>query len=180
MNSHKQKILINGTISYFFLMFALVPVLTAMTAFPAAASSEPYVSDPGTERQTDVQDVEVKVNPDRNANCVKAMEKGSMTIAVLGSDELDVEKIQANSVTVSSVKVAGEVQPYAMECRDIDSDGCEDLVMSFNCNELMTQLGLKKCFCNEVPLKVRATIEENEGAKIIQGSDTTLILPRFR
>lgn len=103
-----------------------------------------------------------------------------MKIAVLGSAELDVEKIQANSVTVSSVKSAGEVEPYAMEYRDIDSDGYKDLVMSLDCHELMTQLDLRKCFCREAPLKVRAALEENAGAKTIEGSDTTLILPRFR
>lgn len=174
MNSDMQKILTLGKIS----CFCIILVLIAITASPAA-SSEPYASDQAGDRQT-VQDMEVRVNPDRNVNCVKTMEKGSMTIAVLGSDELDVKKIQANSATVSSVKSAGKVEPYAMGYRDINSDGYEDLVMSFNCHELMTQLDLKKCFCNEVPLMVRATIEENEGAKTIEGSDKTLILPRFR
>lgn len=108
------------------------------------------------------------------------MDLGSIKIAVLGSAELDVEKIQEKSVTVSSVKSTGEVEPYAMEYRDINSDGHKDLVMSLDCHDLMTQLDLKKCFCREVPLRVRAALEEKEGAKTIEGSDTTLILPRFR
>lgn len=175
MNLDKQKISILGRRSCFCLMLTLI----AITASPAA-SSEQYVSDQEGERQTDVQNVEVRVNPDKKVNCIKTMEKGSMTIAVLGSDELDVKKIQENSATVSSVKTKEEVEPYALEYRDIDSDGYEDFVMSFNCHELMTRLDLTKCFCSEKPLTVRATIEENEGIKTIEGSYTTLILPRFR
>ncbi len=175
MNSDMQKILTLGKIS----CFCLILVLIAISASPTA-SSEPYVSDQAGYQQTDVQDMEVRVNPDRDVNCVKTMEKGGMTIAVLGSDELDVKKIQEDSVTVSSVKTAGKVKPYTMEYMDINSDGYGDLVMFFSCHELITQLGLTKCFCKEAPLKVRATIEENEGIKTIEGNDATLILPRFR
>ncbi|KKG15215.1 hypothetical protein EO98_15475 [Methanosarcina sp. 2.H.T.1A.6] len=175
MNSNMQKISIFWKISCFCLIFLLIA-----TAASPAASLESDVSDQGEERQTDVMDVEVRVNPDKDVNCVKTMELGSTKIAVLGSAELDVEKILENSVKVSSVKSAGEVEPYAMEYRDIDSDGYKDLVMSLDCHELMTQLDLRKCFCREVPLNVRAVLEEDAGAKTIEGSDTTLILPRFR
>ena len=175
MNSDMQKISIFWKMSCFCLMLLLIA-----TAASPAASSESYFSDQGGDKQTAVLDVEIRVNPDRNVNCVKTMELGSIKIAVLGSAELDVEKIQKNSVTVSSVKSTGEMEPYAMEYRDINSDGHKDLVMSLDCHELMTQLDLRKCFCREVPLKVRAELEEKEGAKIIEGSDTTLILPRFR
>ncbi|AKB74776.1 hypothetical protein MSLAZ_1515 [Methanosarcina lacustris Z-7289] len=154
-------------------------VLIATAASPAA-SSESYVTDQGVDKQADVLDVEIRVNPDRNVDCVKTMDLGSIKIAVLGSSELDVEKIVKNSVTVSSVKSTGEVEPYAMEYRDIDSDGHQDLVMSLDCHELITQLDLRKCVCREVPLRVRAALEVKEGAKTIEGSDTTLILPRFR
>lgn len=175
MNSNMQKILTLGKISCICLIFALITI-----AASPAASSEPYVSDQAGDQQTDVQDMEVRVNPDRDINCVKTMEKGGMTIAVLGSDELDVKKIQEDSVAVSSVKTSGEVKPYTMEYVDINSDGYEDIVMGFSCQELINQLGLTKCFCKEAPLKVRATIEENEGIKTIEGNDATLILPRFR
>ena len=80
MNSEMQKISIFWKISCFCLMLVLIATVAS-----SAASSESYVSDRGVERQTDVLDVEVRVNSDKGVNCVKTMESGSMKIAILGS-----------------------------------------------------------------------------------------------
>lgn len=162
-------------------IFVSVLVLISIATSPAgSAVSETFSPEDALgEEQGEVMDVEVMVNPDRNVNCLKTMELGDLKIAVLGSEELDVAQIQQESAALSCEKSVEAVQPTAFEYKDITADGYTDLVMIFDCHEAIVKLDLQNCFCKEAPLKITASLDDS-GAKTIEGSDTTLILPSFR
>ncbi|MCQ1534909.1 hypothetical protein FTO70_04225 [Methanosarcina sp. KYL-1] len=157
--------------------------LISIAAYPAGTSAADTSSTEavsGVKGQAEAMDVEIIVNPDREVNCLKTMDKGSFKVAVLGSEKLDVEKINVDSVTISCEKSEESVKPIDFEYRDVSSDGQKDLVMAFDCHEMMVKLDLRNCFCEEAPMQVTGSMDETAGAGIIQGSASTLILPRFR
>ncbi len=176
MKTEAQKAFLNRKIRIFISVF----VLMSIAAYPAGSAVSESPDQGDNQVQETALDAEVVVNPDRNINCLKTMELGEVKVAVLGSEELDVTKIQTESVVLGCEKTEETVQPLAFEYEDISTDGHTDLVMVFDSHEMIVKLDLKNCFCKEAPLKVTASLDESAGEKAITGSGTTLVLPRFR
>ena len=134
-------------------------VLVSIAAFSTgSAVSENLGLEDSPANDQETMYAQVLVNPDRAANCLKTMEMGDMKIAVLGSEGLDVTKIKTESVTVGCEKSEQTVKPSSFEYKDISGDGYTDLVMVLNCHEIVVNLDLCNCFCNEAPLDSASNI----------------------
>ena len=176
MKAEAQKASLNRKIS----IFISALVLISIAAYPAGSAESESPEPEAAQEQETALDAEVVVNPDRSINCLKTMELGEVKVAVMGSEELDVTKIQPESVSLSCEKTGESVKPLAFELDDISDDGYTDLIMVFDSHEMVVKFDLKNCFCKEASLKVTANVDESAGTKAIAGSGTTLVLPRFR
>ena len=157
------------------LLVLITGCIIIAAGIPATADSETGVE--GTVSDDPVV-VDVTVNPDRSANCLKTMEMGAVKIVVLGSPDIDARAIDPESLTVSSEKNDATVYPSGFYYEDLSEDGFEDLVLEVNCRELVVKLGLKNCFCNTVPLTINGALKDGSG--LIKGTGTTVILPGLR
>jgi hypothetical protein len=82
----------------------------------------------------DVQSADVDIKPGDNTNSINLCSKGNVPVAILGSDELDINDIDPDSLRFSGaeVKIVGKKDPKSLcSSDDVNSDGHSDLVCHF-------------------------------------------------
>ncbi|MDD2439125.1 MAG: hypothetical protein PHD41_02720 [Methanosarcinaceae archaeon] len=155
------------------LLLLIITSCTLIAAGPPASADSENGAEPLLSKTP--LEIEIAVNPDKNANCLKASERGAIKLVVLGSSALNVTGIDPDSLKISSEKNAAVVYPSAFIYEDISEDGFEDLVLEVNCHKMLVELGIRNCFCNSIPLNVRGELKD--GSSEIKGTGMTLILP---
>lgn len=127
--------------------------------------------------------VDVDIKPGGTPNSVNLKSKGKLTIAILGSDTLDVTEIDEETVAVVGTFIDENDDPVevsvgpvvknngTLQCaiEDVDDDGDDDLVCHFSIPELKGE-GLLD------PDSTELTIRANIGASCIEGTDSVSIV----
>ena len=135
--------------------------------------------------------VYVDLRPGSCPNPVNIKNKGVLPVAILGSDEFDVDTIDPNTimlsregvdgVKVSSVNWSYEdvATPYQGDlcgCHDLNGDGYKDMTLKFSTKELVDNLNLKDVMGQTISLTITGDLTEAEGAVPIEGQDCVWVV----
>ena len=141
------------------------------------------------------QTVAVDIKPGTCPNPLNVRSRGVLPVAILGTDEYDVETIDPETILISregfdpvapirysydDVGVPSTGEPC--ECDELDEDDLDvddimDLTLKFSVPELVEGLGLKEVEAGEiVPLKI--IIESEDGT--LMGEDCVRIINKFK
>ncbi len=88
-------------------------------------------------------EVNMDIKPGSNPNCIKAINRGRVPVAILGSLELDVNDFDELTIEVDqdNDSITPGVPPVKTGIKDVDSDGINDLVLHFS-TEALSVAGL--------------------------------------
>lgn len=80
----------------------------------------------------------IDIKPDSDPNSINLGEQGKLTVAILGSLDLDVTQIDPATIMLGDAGLAtrGKTQKYAYSYEDVNEDGYTDLVAHFNVQDL--------------------------------------------
>ena len=116
----------------------------------------------------DINDVAIDIKPGADDNCININEHGVIPIAILGSIDFDVSKIDPGTCELAgmTVKMAGKSNKYLSNYEDVNQDGFDDLVIKIEDNDANIDLGEGT---------VKLTCELYDG-KSIEGTDTICLV----
>jgi len=114
----------------------------------------------------------IDIKPCSDPNSINLGDQGVLTVAIMGSADLDVTNIKPDTVKIGDVEIAtrGKADKTACSIEDVDGDGYTDFVAKFNVQDL-TNAAL-----TELTTKLVLTAELCEGPGIF-GSDSVRVVP---
>jgi hypothetical protein len=136
--------------------------------------------------------IEVDIKPGSCPNPLNLKSKGVLPVAILGTEDFNVNTIDPQSINMTVEDVGEEVScirwsyedvgtPYdgdeSCGCHEIDGDGQIDLTLKFDIQELVDKLGLVGGD-DPVPLIVAGNLKEEDGGMPIEGKDCIWILDK--
>lgn len=116
-------------------------------------------------------EVEIDIKPGSDPNSINLCSNGAVPVAILGSDTLDVNDIDSDTLRLAeaTVKVVGKKDPQTLcSVEDVNGDGYDDLVCHFITTELASVL-------DGTSTSATVTGELFNGIQI-QGSDSIIIV----
>jgi hypothetical protein len=135
-------------------------------------------------------EVAVDVKPESCPNPLNPKSKGVLPVAVLGSEDFDVNLIDPVSIKLAREGYEGQgVSPLRWtyedvatpfegelcECHDLNGDGYMDLTLKFNSQELVADLELDGVIGETIPLILTGNLKDEFGGIAIEGSDCVRI-----
>lgn len=138
-----------------------------------------------------IMPVFIDIKPGSCPNPLNLKEKGVVSVAILGSEELNVTDIDPSSVGMGRAGVDGiavpiirwsiedVASPFSGEpcaCHDLQGDGILDMVLKFEAQSLAGTLELDKVAGAEIPLTLTGKLEEASGGDQFKGQDCVRIL----
>ncbi|MCK5100268.1 MAG: hypothetical protein KAR45_19315, partial [Desulfobacteraceae bacterium] len=135
--------------------------------------------------------VYVDIHPGSCPNPVNTKQKGVLPVAILGSDEFDVDTIDPDTIFLSREGVADKkvfpirwsyedvATPYQgvlCDCHDLNGDGYQDMTLKFSTQELVDKLKLNDIKGQTVSITINGNLTETEGTAPIEGQDCVWIL----
>lgn len=168
-----------------FSLTAVTAILIAVSFFATVSWSQYYPTKTVEERQT----VAIDVNPIECPNPLKLRGGGSVTVAILGGDNLDVRKIMRSSIRLEQARPTSSLvqdiaAPYKLHlwqipvqeitanyCSADGPDGELDLVLTFNTSSL--RKAFRSAKVGDVRI-VRLSAKLRSGKRIV-GEDVVVI-----
>lgn len=135
--------------------------------------------------------VAVDVKPESCPNPLNPKSKGVLTVAVLGTEDFDVNLIDPATILVaregyedpgvSPLRWAYEdaATPFEgelCECHDLNGDGYMDMILKFDTQELVATLALVDVIGETIPLILTGSLKDEFGGIAIEGSDCIKVL----
>jgi hypothetical protein len=135
----------------------------------------------------------IDIKPGSCPNTISLREKGTLAVAIMGGDDLDVAKIDTASIRLSRQGIADTVAPISWVFKEMGSpfegelcdcdrskrDGYTDMVLTFDIQQVLTVLGFDKVIGQTLPLTMTGRMEEacdgRTFIKSIMGRDCILI-----
>jgi hypothetical protein len=127
----------------------------------------------------------IDIKPGSCSNPINLKSKGVTPIAILGSVDFDVTRIDPDSIFMVRDGAAGYVRPVGMKyedvaallhgahkkCSDLNGDGFRDLSLKFDTVEMKENLSLEYLSGQDASLIVFGKLKEKHGGKPFQGRD---------
>ena len=162
----------------------MAPAVLFQTLAPAAAASTA-----GTEGQAPIE-VNIDIRPGLCPNHLRLESALTVPIAVLGTVDFEVFRIDPASVRISREGQAGEVAPVGWAYADVGTpligglcachkrrgDGLDDLEFSFRMGELIDGLALEGSAGETIPLTLKGTLETGEA---FRGADCAHLISGY-
>ena len=134
--------------------------------------------------------VSVDIKPGSCPNPLNLKSKGVLPVAVLGTEDFDVTKIDPLTILLSREGVEEGVAPIRSDyedvatpfegelcdCHNLNGDGYLDLTLKFETQLLVETLGLGEVAGETIPLTLTGNLRETEDGTPIEGKDCVLIL----
>ena len=136
-------------------------------------------------------EVEIDIKPGSCPNSFDVKSKGVLPVAVLGTEDFDVTTIDPSSIRLtrelvddcyvrpirwSYEDVATPFEGELCDCHDLNGDGCMDLTLKFDTQELVIYLALEEVAGETIPLTLTGNLKEEAGGTPITGEDCLRIL----
>jgi hypothetical protein len=133
--------------------------------------------------------VPLDIKPESCPNPLNVKSRGALPVAILGTKDLDVYKIDVSSITLEGVKPTrssyeDEATPFepftgktkANDCNDEEEDGFIDLILKFNTQDIITALGS----VTDGEVKVLHLNGKLTDGTPIEGEDVVVIKNKFK
>jgi len=127
----------------------------------------------------------VDIKPGSCPNPLNLKSKEVLPVAILGTEDFDVTKIDPRTIILSQEGIEEGVAPIRWnledvatpfegelcDCPDLNGDGYLDLTLKFNTQELVEALFLEEVEGQTIPLILTGNLKEEEGETPIRDSD---------
>ncbi len=132
----------------------------------------------------------VDIKPGSERNPVNVKSKGVLPVAVLGTEELDVTRIDPDTIRLGRAGIAEGVAPVRWRYEDVgspfdgspanhhdlDGDGRPDLLLKFRTRALIETLDLREVAGQTIPLVLTGNLKEEYSGTAVEGRDSAHIL----
>jgi hypothetical protein len=143
----------------------------------------------------------VDIKPGSWPNPINPKDKGVTSIAICGTEDFDVSKIDPATIRLCFEGIEDEVEPLRWSIEDAatpfadqmdepdiyagheeEADGFMDLVLKFKTQEIVTTFDLTSHYSSIVPIQltliIKGNLKEEEGGTAIQGFDWIWVLDK--
>jgi DNA-binding beta-propeller fold protein YncE len=135
-------------------------------------------------------DLDIDIKPGSCPNPLNPKSRGVLSVAILGTEFLDVTTIDPETILLAWDGGDGGIRPVrwsfedvatpfeggACECHEFRGDGYTDLTLKFDTQELVKGLGLEECSGDTVELTLIGSLNEEYDSTPIEGRDCVRIL----
>lgn len=133
----------------------------------------------------------IDIKPGSCPNPFNVDSKGVLTVAILGTEDLDVTNIDPATISIEGVSplrwafedVATPFEGELCDCHDMNGDGYLDLTLKFSTQDLVAAIGKGVLLEHEremVPLTLSGYLKEEYCSRQIEGVDCVFILSSQR
>ena len=129
------------------------------------------------------QQVSIDIKPGSCPNPFNVKSKGVLPVAILGTNELDVNDIDVATIRLSGVAAVRSgledvgIPSELDDCNDLGSDGIIDLTLKFSTQDIVAALG-PVVDDDEIVLTLTGTLKDE--TEIIKGEDTVVIINKVK
>ncbi len=134
--------------------------------------------------------VHIDIKPGSCSNPLNPESRGVLPVAILGTVDFDVEKIDPETIGLTRDGSRSSVRPIRWsfedvarpfkgelgDCHELHGDGNTDLMLKFDTQELVSGFGLDECSGETMELTLIGSLKEEYGRTSIQGCDCVRIL----
>jgi hypothetical protein len=132
--------------------------------------------------------IDVDIKPGGCPNPINPKSKGVIPVAILGTNEFDVNNIDPETIMLGREGISEGVRPskYSFEdestpfegrlcnCHDLGKDGYMDMILHFDTQQIVTKLELTEAAVSSIPLKITCNLKGDTSTLI--GQDCAKII----
>jgi len=128
----------------------------------------------GIEAEDPYLDVAIDVRPGSDPSIINMRSNGKVPVAVLSTETFDATQVTPKTVEFAGAGVAtceSGNHRYMAHAKDVDGDGCDDMVFHFRAKDLQLEDGVKKA-----TLTLTGQVMIRDNSTLISGTEDVYIL----